>query len=98
MAIKAKGTRHKAKEGWFYFRLPPSAFLLGCAIAAGTAIAQPYPSKPVRVIVPFAPGGGSDILARQINPKLSEYLGQPFVIDNRGGAGGLVGSEIAQKA
>jgi tripartite-type tricarboxylate transporter receptor subunit TctC len=52
----------------------------------------------VRVIVPFAPGGGADILARQINPKLAEYLGQPFVIDNRGGAGGLVGTEIAQKA
>jgi tripartite-type tricarboxylate transporter receptor subunit TctC len=52
----------------------------------------------VRVIVPFAPGGGSDILARQINPKLSQYLGQPFVIDNRGGAGGLVGTDIAQSA
>ena len=62
------------------------------------ALAQTYPTKPVRVIVPFAPGGGSDILARQLVPKLNEYLGQPFVIDNRGGAGGLVGTEIAQKA
>src|SRR5882672_9202508 len=98
MQVKGKEEGEKGKGAGSYFLLPPSAFLLGCAIAAGTAIAQPYPVKPVRVIVPFAPGGGSDILARQINPKLTEYLGQPFVIDNRGGAGGLVGSEIAQKA
>ncbi len=77
-----------------YFSLFPFLFSLGY----GCAIAQPYPVKPVRVIVPFAPGGGSDILARQILPKLTETLGQPFVIDNRGGAGGLVGTEIAQKA
>lgn len=50
------------------------------------------------MIVPFAPGGGSDILARQLAPKLYEYLGQAFVVDNRGGAGGLVGTEIAAKA
>ena len=69
------------------------------ALIAGPAAAQvSYPVKPVRVIVPFAPGGGSDILARAINPKLAEQLGQPFVVDNRGGAGGLVGTEIAQKA
>jgi tripartite-type tricarboxylate transporter receptor subunit TctC len=98
MRDKAKGKRGKGKGTGSYFILHPSAFILCCAIAAGAAIAQPYPTKPVRVIVPFAPGGGSDILARQINPKLAEYLGQPFVIDNRGGAGGLVGTEIAQKA
>jgi tripartite-type tricarboxylate transporter receptor subunit TctC len=67
------------------------------AMALAPAHAQQYPTKPVRVIVPFAPGGGSDILARQILPKLNEYLGQPFVVDNRGGAGGLVGTEIAAK-
>jgi tripartite-type tricarboxylate transporter receptor subunit TctC len=78
--------------------LRPSALFLSWAIAAGAATAQPYPVKPVRVIVPFAPGGGSDILARGLVPKLNEALGQPLVIDNRGGAGGLVGTEIAQKA
>jgi tripartite-type tricarboxylate transporter receptor subunit TctC len=52
----------------------------------------------VRVIVPFAPGGGSDILARVLVPRLTEYLGQPFVVDNRGGAGGLIGAEIAARA
>jgi len=62
------------------------------------AAAQPYPARPVRMIVPFAPGGGSDILGRQLTPRLNEILGQPFVIDNRGGAGGLVGTETAAKA
>jgi tripartite-type tricarboxylate transporter receptor subunit TctC len=65
---------------------------------AATAGAQPYPSKPVKVVVPFAPGGGSDIAARALTTKLAEAMGQPFVIENRGGAGGMVGMEIASKA
>ena len=52
----------------------------------------------MRVIVPFAPGGGSDILARVLVPRLTEYLGQPFVVDNRGGAGGTIGTDAAAKA
>jgi len=59
---------------------------------------QQYPVKPVRVIVPFAPGGGSDITARQFSQKLSEGLGQQFLVDNRGGAGGLIGMELTAKA
>ncbi len=62
------------------------------------AVAQTYPSKTVRVIVPFAPGGGSDITARQFSAKLSEALGQQFVVDNRGGAAGLIGMELTAKA
>ena len=62
------------------------------------ATAQAYPAKVVRVIVPFAPGGGSDITARQFSAKLSEYLGQQFVVDNRGGAGGLIGMEMTARA
>ena len=68
------------------------------AIAAGLAHAQDYPNKPIRMIVPYPPGGGTDVVARIVNEKLSQELGQPIVIDNRGGAGGSVGTEIASKA
>jgi tripartite-type tricarboxylate transporter receptor subunit TctC len=68
------------------------------AAAAGAAWSQSYPAKAVRVIVPFAPGGGSDITARQFSAKLSEYLGQQFVVDNRGGAGGLIGMELTARS
>ena len=67
-------------------------------LVACPALAQQYPAKPVRVVVPFAPGGGSDVTARQFSNKLSEYLGQQFVVDNRGGAGGLIGMEQTAKA
>jgi tripartite-type tricarboxylate transporter receptor subunit TctC len=60
--------------------------------------AQNYPTKPVRVVVPFAPGGGSDITARVFSQKLAEAFSQQFVVDNRGGAGGLIGMEIVAKA
>src|SRR5688572_2233431 len=62
------------------------------------AIAQAYPVKPVRLIVPFAPGGNTDIIARFYAPKFSELLGQQVIVDNRAGAGGTVGSEIVAKA
>src|SRR5882672_3635270 len=63
-----------------------------------TGSAQTYPSRPVRLIVPFPPGGSTDILARALAQKLSEGLSQPVVIDNRPGAGGSIGSEAAAKA
>ena len=62
------------------------------------APAQPFPSRPLRIIVGFPPGGGTDIVARTLSPRLSEALGQPVVIDNRGGASGLVATELAAKA
>lgn len=62
------------------------------------AQAQTYPSKTVRIIVPFAPGGGSDFIARAIAPPLTKALGQQFVVDNRPGAGSTLGSEIALKS
>ena len=63
-----------------------------------TGLAQPYPSRAVRVIVPFAPGGGTDILVRTIAPRLSEALGQQLVIDNRAGGGSTIGSELAARS
>ena len=75
-----------------------AVFALAAAGLTGAAQAQQYPVKPVRVIIPFAPGGGSDITARQFSHKLSEAFGQQFVPDNRGGAGGLVGMELTAKA
>src|SRR5215212_4491151 len=72
------------------------AALLGLAPLA--ADAQPYPSKPVRIIVPFPPGGAVDILGRAIAQKLSEQVGQNAFVDNRAGGAGAVGAEAAAKS
>lgn len=77
----------------------PFRYLLAvCALASAVCSAQTYPVKPVRLIIPFAPGGGNDILGRLIGGKLSELIGQQVVIDNRAGAGGTIGAELAAKA
>ncbi|HET7157659.1 MAG TPA: tripartite tricarboxylate transporter substrate binding protein [Burkholderiales bacterium] len=71
---------------------------LAMICAAAPVQSQPYPSKPVRLIVPFPPGGGTDTMARVLGPKLGEALGQQVLIDNRGGAGATIGTELAAKA
>ncbi len=78
------------------YRLSASSLLF---VIATTAIAQqPYPTKPIRLIVPFAPGGGNDYLARLVGQKLGERLGQAFVVDNRAGASGIVATDMVAKA
>jgi tripartite-type tricarboxylate transporter receptor subunit TctC len=78
--------------------------LTSCALAALMAAAMPaqaqgaWPTKPVRIVVPFAPGGTTDILARAVAPELSKAFGQQFIVENRAGAGGNIGAEIVAKA
>ena len=69
-----------------------------CAGAAATAIAQTYPSKAIRIVAPFAPGGGTDLIARVAAQKMTEALGQQAIVDNRPGAGGVLGAELGAKA
>lgn len=67
-------------------------------VLSGAAYAQAWPSKPVRIIVPFGPGGGTDIQGRLLGKKFYESMGQTFVVDNRAGAGGLIGAELAARS
>src|SRR4051812_37488124 len=71
--------------------------LLLLAVSTG-AVAQAWPSRPLRMIVTFAAGGGADFVARAIAPKLGEGLGQPVVVENRPGANGALGAELVAKA
>jgi len=73
------------------------ALAAGMAVA-GTVAAQSYPIKPIRLVVPYPPGGGTNIIGRYAGEKLSEGLGQPVIMDNRAGAGGLIGTEFVSKA
>jgi tripartite-type tricarboxylate transporter receptor subunit TctC len=78
--------------------MPRLLAALAFSFCLATGWAQPYPSKPIRLIVPAAPGGGTDITARSFVPQLADNLGQPIVIENRGGAGGVIGTEFVARA
>ena len=91
--MKAEGRRQKAREARGKVILHASAFILGCALALAAG-AQPFPSKPIRVINPASPGGNSDIFFRLLSPKMSEAIGQNFIMDYRPGAGATIGGEL----
>ncbi len=73
------------------------SFLLACAFA-GSALAQAYPAKPLRMIVPFPPGGVTDVMSRAVAARLSAEIGQPVVVENRAGASGIIGADAAAKS
>ena len=75
-----------------------TVILLTLALASSVAFAQSYPARPIRILIGFPPGGGIDIVARMLAPKLHENLGQPVVIDNRAGANGIIAIETVAKA
>jgi len=79
-------------------RIWPATALISSLLLCATALAQDYPAKPLRFIVPFPPGGGNDTVARAIAQQMGPALGQPVVVDNRPGAGGSIGAELAAKA
>ena len=74
------------------------ALFLAALCIANAAFAQPYPSKPIRLIAPFAPGGALDLIARGVGAKLADSLGQPVVVENKAGASGAIGSELVAKS
>jgi len=74
------------------------AALVLAAFAAGTSFSQTYPAKPVRIVAPFAPGGGTDFIARLVAQKLTDRLGQQVIVENKPGAGGNLGAEFAVKS
>lgn len=80
------------------FKWKPLSAAIATGFIAASALAQPYPSKPIRFVVPFPPGGTTDIQARMINDRLAARLGQPVVLDHRGGANGAIGMEIVARA
>ena len=73
-------------------------FALAACLSIGAAQAQSFPSKPIRIVVPYAAGGTSDILARQIGPKLTDAWGQPVIVENKPGANGNVGADFVAKS
>ena len=81
-----------------FLKLAGAAAVGTFSISKASAQAETWPNKPVKLILPYAPGGATDLIGRPWAEKLSQAFGQQFVIDNRGGAGGMIGTEAASKS
>src|SRR5262249_21352135 len=79
-------------------RVIVQALALCAAVSCGPALAQVWPSQPIKLVVPFTPGTGMDIIARQVGPRLTDRLGQPIVVENKPGASGNIGAEAVAKS
>jgi len=93
-AIQGSGTRRSADV----MRIDFLALAAGLAMIAGSAVADGYPSRPIRLVVPYPAGGSSDIMARALQEPMAKILGQPLIIDNRGGAAGTTGANEVARA
>ena len=89
---------HSSDKQPVHLKRRPVLALMAASLAVPLRAQTAWPDKPLRIVVPFVPGGPPDTVSRLILPKLSELLGQPIIVDNRGGAGGNVGSQIVAKA
>ena len=74
------------------------AAALAASLLSFAAVAQPYPTKPIKILVGFAPGGGTDVVARLLAQKMQESMGQPVVVENRAGATGMIAAELLSKS
>ena len=89
---------HSSDKPTVHLKRRPVLALMAASLATPLKAQTAWPDKPLRIVVPFVPGGPPDTVSRLILPKLSELLGQPIIVDNRGGAGGNIGSQIVAKA
>lgn len=93
------GVVFRISNNMFKNKFLPMYYVMGLATPMYWPCVQAaYPDRPIRMIVPSTPGGGTDLAARLVMPKLSEFLGQQIVIDNRGGASGNIGAELGARA
>jgi len=97
-AARYDQSKHRHAKGCVMIRLFVHVLALLLAISAGSALGQTYPVRPVKVIVAFAPGTTSDIIGRMISERLTQAMGQPFVVENRTGAGGTIGAEFVARS